>query len=498
MKCKKCGCEYNGVFCPECGTKNEPLKTRNAETAGKAHKKISWKGIVSALLGMAATGFKGKIVVLEVLGLFFGIISKTRHKKRAKIAIMGILLNILAFAMFCYFPSPDGASPLEKALSELTEVVEAVRSDDSTKDEDNKLGVGTSTIADQGTENSDDGQSGNLMTEESGSGYDSEEDKYDDILNSYDVRIAIFGSEGSLEKYRHDTEVYLDGEKVPTEFSSEIYIRTVLREGEHELWLTKMTNKKERESNKIEFSVSPAYTNQLAIEASLESKKKYSLSVYKENNELYEGYETQYFDGQEIIRTANGKQIYYKVEFLVNNKEFVGDSSIFPTSTIDIVKVAKGDAAIPPSAPDIKNYEFIGWSEDISNIQSDLEVYALYELREVDWYTEYVGRYESRRLSWESDDYTCSLEINRITNIGIYFSLKFIDNKFGEVYIDNEFAEWLVEGVTAKFSYDDSSEDVGKYSFRLQPFVYEEEVLAVLVVDDYGNTNADARYEKVD
>ena len=30
MKCKNCGTEFNeGIFCPECGTKNEPMTNEN-------------------------------------------------------------------------------------------------------------------------------------------------------------------------------------------------------------------------------------------------------------------------------------------------------------------------------------------------------------------------------------------------------------------------------------------------------------------------------------
>lgn len=498
MKCKKCGYEYNGVFCPECGTKNELQKPVKAEIKNKSHKKIGWKGILSALFGMTAIIFKGKIIILEILGLFLGLIGKSKNGKRARIGIVGILLNILAFVMFCYFPASDGASPLEKMVATLREIADVQQGVSMAKDEGKEFEGVAGSEGDLHTEisSSENGEASILNEVSLGGGANPSNGLYDDILNSYEVQIVIFNDEEYFEKYYYDTDVYLDGEVAQATFGNSIYINTALKEGEHELWLTKTVNNKERESNKIKFSISPAYTNQLTIEASLESKKKYSLSIYKENNEIFEGYETEYWDGQEIIRTSNGKQIYYTVKFLVNDTEFIGNNSFISESLIDTVKVAKGQSAVPPSAPEVENYEFVGWSEDLSDIQSNLDVYAIYELREEDWDSQYLGKYQSVPLYGETRDYTCELEINRITNIGIYFSLIFIDKDFGETVIDNEFAEWFVEGATAVFSYDGSSENIGQYRIKISPFV-DEGILGVVITDDYGNTNADGRYEKV-
>ena len=91
----------------------------------------------------------------------------------------------------------------------------------------------------------------------------------DKILNSYKSEIVIFNSDDSLEKYQHDTNIYIDGESMRAEFSSggEIYINELLTAGTHEIWMCQTTNKKEKESNKIRFDISPAYTNCLKIEA---------------------------------------------------------------------------------------------------------------------------------------------------------------------------------------------------------------------------------------
>ncbi len=47
---------------------------------------------------------------------------------------------------------------------------------------------------------------------------------------------------------------------------------------------------------------------------------------------------------------------------------------------IDVVTVEKGSAAVAPEPPKIHSYTFKGWDKDISNITSDLEVYAIYLL----------------------------------------------------------------------------------------------------------------------
>lgn len=100
--------------------------------------------------------------------------------------------------------------------------------------------------------------------------------EYEDKLNSYKMIISIYENDVDMEKYELDTDIYIDGERYssPT-FSDYIIITPTLEEGTHEICLTKTTGKKEKDSNKIKSEVSPLYTKELEIEATLKNKKEF-------------------------------------------------------------------------------------------------------------------------------------------------------------------------------------------------------------------------------
>ena len=457
-------------------------------------------------------------VIAPIIGGIWSIISgvkalkgKTKYKKSA---IMGIILSISAWAFIIIAvvstDSDTGADNDTKVEnSEIVQEMEMSSSKETEFEQETLESQQMTTDVDNhkdGVNNTDDDLS-----------------EYEEILNSYDVSIRINASEGKMEKYRNDTSVYIDGEKIISklgigngkgrvEFSDTLYVYATLEEGEHEIWLTKTTNNKERESNKIKFEVSPQYTNHLEIEADLIKKKEFELTTVVENNKLFDGYETERYNDVEIIRTSEGKQIYYTVEFLVDHTQFIGDSSIEDIEWLESVQVARGDTATPPEAPNINNYEFIGWSEDLDNVKSNLEVYAQYELREEDCYSEYLGKYEYKTKNYsngQNEDYICTLEISKITNIGVYFSLNFIDKDSGdEIFVTDELAEWHTEGISAHWTYKEIGEfdeynyegNVKEYYLVLSLFERDGES-RVSVIDSGGNTNAEdtlnEKYERV-
>ncbi len=70
------------------------------------------------------------------------------------------------------------------------------------------------------------------------------------------------------------------------------------------------------------------------------------------------------------------KDITLSAEFSINlyNVQFFGYEEVL----LDQQLVEHGKGAIAPDAPIIKNYEFVGWDKDFSNVQSDLDIHAKY------------------------------------------------------------------------------------------------------------------------
>ena len=139
MKCKKCGTEFNGNFCPECGLKNDEniiIKKRddvvsnvqenkmNIETQMdtdsygrsvesaygkrvydsdiKAKKTHDVFGIVSLVLGIISLCSCGVFLLPEIAGLVIGIVGIASGKK-SKMVISGLVCNSLAMMVMIAF-----------------------------------------------------------------------------------------------------------------------------------------------------------------------------------------------------------------------------------------------------------------------------------------------------------------------------------------------------------------------------------------------------------
>lgn len=211
-----------------------------------------------------------------------------------------------------------------------------------------------------------------------------------------------------------------------------------------------------------------------------------------ENNVIFEGSESELYKGVEIVRTSNGKGIYYTVEFYVDNTQFINNTAVSITDWLGTEKVARGEDTIAPEPPSIEHYEFIGWSEDISNVSSNLTVFAQYKLIEEDCFPEYIGKYEYKTKNCiDGEEYVCTLDITRVTDVGIYFSFNFMDKESKkEVIIANDFAKWYYEGETAFWHY---KEDEKEYYFTFK-FYDNEGELAMSIIDANGNTNAEDQF----
>lgn len=117
MKCKNCGAEFNeGIFCPECGTKNEVerkeitgAKPQQDNLNGKQYDIISSKdnqsnhnkntmAIVSLIAGIVSIITLGCWVFPEIIAIVCGLSSQKREKTKA--ATGGIICGIIATVLF--------------------------------------------------------------------------------------------------------------------------------------------------------------------------------------------------------------------------------------------------------------------------------------------------------------------------------------------------------------------------------------------------------------
>lgn len=123
------------------------------------------------------------------------------------------------------------------------------------------------------------------------------------------------------------------------------------------------------------------------------SKQKDTYTIHAD---AYEGYEfvRWLLDGEEVSTKADfafrqgesafaGKKLHFMAEFqeAVNppaetfTVKFYGkDGNLLKAQTIE-----KGKDATPPTPPEIKGYEFDRWDKDFRNVQSDLDVTAVYK-----------------------------------------------------------------------------------------------------------------------
>ena len=77
-----------------------------------------------------------------------------------------------------------------------------------------------------------------------------------------------------------------------------------------------------------------------------------------------------------IITLSNLQTIIVgKMQLLVYSVSFYD----FYGTLITSIYVEEGDAATPPNAPEVTDYTFTGWDQTFDNVQSNLEVHAVYE-----------------------------------------------------------------------------------------------------------------------
>ncbi|MBQ8116937.1 MAG: DUF4190 domain-containing protein [Lachnospiraceae bacterium] len=108
MKCKNCGYEYNGMFCPECGTRNEdnasaqvvkagnttkeqePLETQKDKVEKKqgvsetqsAENEGKTMAVLSLVFGIIGLCTCGTLWIPQILGIVFGLLGKKQGKMR--------------------------------------------------------------------------------------------------------------------------------------------------------------------------------------------------------------------------------------------------------------------------------------------------------------------------------------------------------------------------------------------------------------------------------
>lgn len=81
----------------------------------------------------------------------------------------------------------------------------------------------------------------------------------------------------------------------------------------------------------------------------------------------YEGFQTQF-----TINLLEAPLEYVTVTFLNRDGQ-----------TFGAVIIIKGTSATPPQPPIVEDYDFVGWSQSLENIQSDTAIQAIYEIQTV-------------------------------------------------------------------------------------------------------------------
>ena len=146
----------------------------------------------------------------------------------------------------------------------------------------------------------------------------------------------------------------------------------------------------------------------------------------------------------------------------------------------------------------LENYRFIGWDRELTNVQSNTDIYAEYELVEEDMqeYQEYCGRYSKEDIFNENDprDKEIDFAVTRITNLGIYFDLRYITTDIlgidKEIVYKNVFAPWFnSEVATFEMSNDEENED----PFFIRIVLFEGKINIV----QEGGKIVDGLYNKI-
>lgn len=328
--------------------------------------------------------------------------------------------------------------------------------------------------------------------------------RVEQYLNIYETNIIISDVEptGNGNFVDIDTIVYIDDVQAGAgDITNSIYVESILEEGMHELYVTKIYNDKEYESNIISFEVSSKYDNYIYIDLTRENKKEYFIELNTDSSytlfvetgapEAYEEYYDPEYGYIQLERTEEGKTVLCTVEFYVECVEYNG--IIYGSSFFETITVKYGEAVNAPVAPEIPYHTFVGWSEDLTEITSNIKVYAQYERNaENDILPEYLGEYQYVA----PDGFICNLSITRITDQHVYYSINFWDKRIeDEVVFEN--AQAIMSDGQAVCEYDVDGDGVLDYSFKFHFFEYEENEYAILFVDPYKVTNCDNRFDKI-
>lgn len=100
-------------------------------------------------------------------------------------------------------------------------------------------------------------------------------------------------------------------------------------------------------------------------------------------------------DFTSITKDITIKAVYGEAEYIVNFIDY--DESVIKTQTL-----AYGEDAIAPDEPERVGYTFTGWSIDFTNISSNLDIYAIYEIKS---FSVKIFDYENNLIKEDIVDY---------------------------------------------------------------------------------------------
>ncbi len=78
-----------------------------------------------------------------------------------------------------------------------------------------------------------------------------------------------------------------------------------------------------------------------------------------------------------LVSDVNIKAVFYRVP----TEEITEFTVVFMNKTgriLKSVKVEKNKSAVPPEAPSISGYEFVGWDKDYSNVVEDMMILPVF------------------------------------------------------------------------------------------------------------------------
>lgn len=583
MKCQKCGFEFEeGIFCPECGTKNEEIikaevlkeqeaKTDKVNVEPEANKKrIPWYLsfpfiILIALITMALYSIPG-IVLVAIRWKKYGA------DKKLKVTLVVLIVWALFYAMLM-----SGDSETENG----NEITKEVTKENEQAGADKKIGVVISdkykiydkqantdsiayTIFESGCEyvefmehevtvfNEEEAKEGASLG--LGSVVDTIKLKCSHTAESGWISVE-YAIKGNWTNYHSDKYFQMwayDVEDTKFDFSklegvkrtltdewkgnvAELFDISVYSIQTFSATLTfHDTDKIKVEMPEMRLFANPIiYSDSAVVKVDAlingevysadckldgnnteyfyfgdEEKWYFDLGlIVKNNTELTTWIRTNIDDEQELIFEQEEEKVElpktYIVKFYVD-LEKLGAYDTKDEILIGQVEVLEGEAAIPPEDYSLSYHKIVGWSEDLSCITSDMEVYAVCKALEVDCYPEYIGSYRLNTKDENNNEYISCLDIKKITDAGIYFSISFVDVVYGEIVLENEIAPWNYLGDNSSWTYDRDGDGNADYYLNIS-LMEEGKDITIGVEDRLKNTtlhsvgnNVNFLYEKVE